>query len=197
MEMERGNLTPAGGGIFEGKILLAMPGLNENDAFERSVIYICAHSEEGAMGVIINQSMPMIEFDDLLDQIGLPQSEIIARPDILFGGPVETSRGFVLHSSDYMEETSVPIADKLALNATTRILKRIATGEGPRKSLLVLGYAGWGPGQLEEEVQENSWLSLDADENLLFDTEITSKWGAGLNRLGIAPEHLTSFGGKA
>lgn len=195
--MNLGKQTPVGGGVFEGKLLLAMPGLNEGNAFDKSVIYICTHSDEGAMGVIINQSMPMIDFDDLLEQIGLPPSEIIVRPDILFGGPVETSRGFVLHSSDYMEETSVPIADKLALNATTNILKRIATGEGPRKSLLVLGYAGWGPGQLESEVQENSWLSLDADENLLFDTDIISKWDAALGRLGVTPEHLTSFGGKA
>lgn len=187
----------AGGGVFEGKLLLAMPGLEQGGCFDKSVIYICAHGDAGAMGMIVNQVMPMVEFDDMLEQMKLPQSKIRVRPDILFGGPVETVQGFVLHSIDYEDHQSVRISETLALNATIDILKDIACGSGPENSLFVLGYAGWGPGQLEQEICENSWLVTDMDEDILFSSDLDSKWHAALSNLGVSPEHLTSFSGQA
>lgn len=197
MELDQSNNSLVGGGIFEGKLLLALPGFAEGDCFDKSVIYICAHSSEGAMGVIINQRMPMIEFDDLLTQMNLPQSRIVVRPDVLFGGPVETMRGFVLHSNEYMEDSSIDISNKLALNATVDILESIALGQGPQHSLFTLGYAGWGPGQLEREVQENTWLVLDCEDEILFNPDIDAKWQAALTKLGVSVEQLTIFSGKA
>ena len=182
---------------LEGKILLAMPGINDGSYFDKSLIYICAHSDEGAMGLIVNQPMPMVEFDDLEEQIGLIKSDIIVRPKIFFGGPVETARGFVLHSRDFNADHSVPLSPKLALNASVNILKNIALGEGPQKSLLVLGYAGWGPGQLEDEIRNNLWLTLDADDDLLFADNPAGKWHMALNKIGISPQHLTHFSGNA
>jgi putative transcriptional regulator len=186
-----------GGGIFEGKLLLALPGFSDGGCFDKSVIYVCAHSDDGAMGVIVNQLMPMVEFDDLLTQMNLPQSRILIRPDVLFGGPVETMRGFVIHSNEYMEDSSIDISDTLALNATVDILESIAMGQGPKNSLFTLGYAGWGPGQLEREVQENTWLVLDSDEDILFNPNLEGKWEAALAKLGVSVEQLTVFSGKA
>lgn len=182
---------------LEGKLLLALPSINDGSFFDKSLIYICSHRPEGAMGLIVNQPMPMVDFEDLQEQIGLVKSDIIFKPKIHFGGPVETARGFVLHSTDFDAEHSVPLDDGLALNATVNILKNIALGKGPKKSLLVLGYAGWGAGQLEEEIRNNYWLTLDADEDLLFQPNSSDKWQGALNKIGISPEHLSSFSGQA
>ena len=149
------------------------------------------------MGLIINQPMPMVEFDDLNQQLGLVKSDIVFKPKVFFGGPVETARGFVLHSTDFKADHSVQLSGDLALNATIDILKNIAMGEGPSKSLLALGYAGWGPGQLEEEIRKNYWLTLDYDDDILFDSNSSSKWQAAMQKIGISPEHLSSFSGQA
>ena len=182
---------------YEGKLLLATPGINDGSYFDRSIIYICAHSEEGAIGLIVNQPMPMVEFDDLHENIGLKKSEIRIRPEILFGGPVDTGRGFVLHSTEYSGKHSINLSDKLALNASTDILKSIALGDGPEKSLFVLGYAGWGPGQLEEEIKNNYWLTSDVQEDILFDASLDNKWECALNSLGVSPQHLSYTTGQA
>ena len=186
-----------GGGVFEGRLLIAMPCFKDDSCFDKALVYVCAHSDQGAMGIIVNQAMPMIEFDDLLDQFSLPQSQIVVRPEILFGGPVETMRGFVLHSPEYEHETSVQIADAVSLNATIDILENIAIGAGPRKSLFALGYAGWGPGQLEQEIQSNAWLTSELNEDILFQKDIETKWESALDNIGVAPHQLTHFSGRA
>ena len=183
---------------FEGKFLLALPTINDGSFFDKSLIYICSHCSEGAMGLIINQPMPMIDFEDLQDQLELPKADIIVKPRIFFGGPVETARGFVLHSRDFKGEHSVPLTRNIALNASIDILKNIAKGNGPEKSLFVLGYAGWGPGQLEQEILNNYWLTMDMDEDILFNAgNGDNKWNIALQKLGISPEHLTSASGHA
>lgn len=181
---------------FRGKLLLAMPSLQDG-FFDKSVVYICAHSAAGAMGIVINQKLNDVRFNDLLEQLDMPQSRLNVAPVIHFGGPVETGRGFVLHSTDFLQGDTVRLQDGMCITGTIDILRAISEGKGPRQSLFALGYAGWGPGQLEAEVQENSWLTLDADMELVFDTNLAGKWDLALSRLGISPEMLSMTGGKA
>lgn len=179
-----------------GQFLIAMPGMPD-DRFQQTLIYVCAHGPEGAMGLVVNKPMEAISFPDLLEQLEItvpPEGEGI---EVLFGGPVETGRGFVLHSPDYLHDATMVVNDDVALTATVDVLKAIAGGGGPRQSLLALGYAGWGPGQLDDEIRENGWLSVDADTELLFDTSVDSKWQGAMKKLGIDPLMLSDSAGNA
>jgi putative transcriptional regulator len=192
----------AGNGFLENQFLIAMPGM-QDERFERSVVYLCAHSEEGAMGLIINQPQQLL-FPDLLVQLDvLKEDEAIRLPEparsiiIRNGGPVERSRGFVLHTDDYVVESSLPVADTVCLTATIDILRAISTGEGPRSALMALGYSGWGAGQLEQEIAENGWLTCPADTGLLFDGDLPSQYDRVLAQIGIDLSRLSTQAGHA
>jgi len=189
-------------GFLDDQFLIAMPGMKD-DRFARSVIYICAHSDEGAMGLIINQVQQM-RFPDLLVQLGIMnEQEVIRLPStardfmIRNGGPVDRSRGFVLHSDDYTVESSMPVSEDICLTATVDILRAISAGRGPRHALMALGYAGWGAGQLESEIAENGWLTCPADLELLFDTDIERKYDRILASIGIDLARLSHSAGHA
>ena len=178
------------------QLLVAMPGMSDGP-FGRSVIYLCAHSHEGAMGIVINQPLEDVEFSDLLSQLSLPYAQMRAAPTVHFGGPVETGRGFVLHSTDFLREDTVRITPGLCLTGTVDILKAISEGHGPARSIFALGYAGWAPGQLEAELMANSWLTVAADEDLIFSPNLGHKWELALNRLGASPLSLSRDIGHA
>ena len=190
--------------FLDGQMLIAMPGMSD-PRFDRSVIFMCAHSDNGAMGIIVNKRAPMISFNELLERLDImPQESRIKLPDdvqsmpVQFGGPVEPGRGFVLHTSDYFSaDTSLPIDERVALTATLDILRAIAGGQGPRRSLLALGYAGWAPGQLEDEIQRNGWLNCSADEDLLFGNDLDGKYVGALHKIGVDPAMLSSQAGHA
>lgn len=189
---------------LDGQMLIAMPGIGD-PRFDRSLIYLCAHSKNGAMGIIVNKASPEMHFGDLLDRLDIvPVREQVSVPEVvqnmavLFGGPVEPGRGFVLHTPDYFSsETSLPIDELVALTATLDILRAIAAGTGPRRLLLALGYAGWGPGQLEDEIQRNGWLHCRSDEDLLFGTELGLKYAAAMRKIGVDPAMLSAVAGHA
>lgn len=190
-------------GYLDGQLLVAMPVMSD-PRFARSVIYMCAHSEEGAMGLIINQRASHISFPDLLERLDILPAESddgmgkIGNMSIHVGGPVETGRGFVLHSSDYFaDDSTLPIEDGVCLTATIDILKAIASGNGPDRALLALGYAGWSPGQLESEIQANGWLNCPADPDLIFGPDLENKYARALAKIGIDPSHLVSDAGHA
>jgi putative transcriptional regulator len=191
-------------GYLDGQMLIAMPAMHD-ERFERSVIYVCAHSSEGAMGIIINHPAANINFPDLLVQLEvIPATDLIELPPsaesvrVLKGGPVETGRGFVLHSSDFfIENSTLPIDDGICLTATLDILKAIARGDGPESAVLALGYAGWAPGQLENEMQENGWLHCAADAELIFGPDIRGKYEKALKKIGIDLGMLSSEAGHA
>jgi putative transcriptional regulator len=194
----------SGQGYLDGQLLIAMPVM-EDERFARSVIYVCAHSSEGAMGIIVNRPAGSIDFPELLvqldiiekaDQIKLPEHAETMK--VLKGGPVETGRGFVLHSSDFfIKDATLPIDDGICLTATVDILKAIARGAGPKHAILALGYAGWAPGQLENEIQDNGWLHVAADEDLIFGSDIEEKYSRALHKLGIEPGMLSNEAGHA
>jgi len=179
-----------------GKFLIAMPGM-QDERFAQSVVYMCAHGPEGAMGLVINKPIDSITFPDLLSQLDINVPPAGQGIEVLFGGPVETGRGFVLHSPDYMHDATMVVGDDVALTATVDILKAIAEGAGPEQSLLALGYAGWGAGQLDDEIMANGWLSVDADSDLLFDTSLSLKWNRAMAKLGIDPLMLSDDAGHA
>ena len=200
--------TKTGGGpkrgYLDGQMLIAMPTMGD-ERFARSLIYVCAHSSEGAMGIVVNQPAANIKFPDLLVQLDvIPAAELIQLPrkagtvKVLKGGPVETGRGFVLHSADFfIENSTLPIDNGICLTATVDILKAIAHGEGPQSAVLALGYAGWSPGQLENEIQENGWLNCDADSELIFGTDVEAKYEKAMRKLGIDLGKLSSEAGHA
>ena len=189
---------------LDGQVLVAMPGMMD-ERFARSVIYICAHSAEGAMGIILNRPAANVNMPDLLVQLEIvPEIERIRLPQkvgamqVLMGGPVETSRGFVLHSPDFhIEQSTLPIDDSVCLTATIDILRAIAAGRGPENAVLALGYAGWGAGQLEMELQANGWLNCPADPELIFHSSLEAKYELALRRLGVDPGMLSSQAGHA
>ena len=189
-------------GFLDDQFLIAMPGMKD-DRFARSVIYICAHSEEGAMGLIINRTQPL-RFPDLLVQLGIMnEQEAIRLPAptrdfvVRNGGPVDRSRGFVLHSDDYMVELSLPVSEDICLTATIDILRAISSGRGPSRALMALGYAGWGAGQLENEIAENGWLTCPASSEFLFDSDMDGKYDRILASIGIDLMRLSQFAGHA
>jgi putative transcriptional regulator len=195
--------TDAGDGYLDGQLIVAMPGMSDR-RFERAVIYVCAHSPEGAMGIRINQAAPKLTFPDVLSRLQImPEGDIrlpaaASNLPVHRGGPVETGRGFVLHSADYViDNSTLLIDDDVCLTATLEILKAIAAGRGPKKALLALGYAGWGPGQLEGELQANGWLHCQARPDLVFDPDLNDKYEIVLGEIGIDPAMLSSFGGSA
>jgi len=183
------------GGSLTGRLLIAMPSLGDPN-FARSVVFLCAHGEDGAMGLVVNREAESIEFDDLLDQLGIEDGYASAMT-VHHGGPVDTGRGFVLHSRDYFQEGSVAVTDSVAMTATVEILRSIAEGGGPRRRLLALGYAGWAPGQLEDEIQANGWLVSEADDDILFAPNLEEKWQRALGRLGVDPAALSGTAGHA
>jgi putative transcriptional regulator len=191
-------------GYLDGQLLLAMPAMVD-PRFARAVIYMCAHSPEGAMGIVVNQRAPNISFPKLLEQLDIgvsaPEGAInlpVDKMPVHFGGPVETGRGFVLHTSDYyVADSTLPIDDSVCLTATIDILRAIATGSGPNRSLLALGYAGWAPGQLESEIHANGWLTCPADVDLVFDANLEGKYEKALAKLGVHPSFLVNDAGHA
>jgi putative transcriptional regulator len=189
-------------GYLDGQMLIAMPSMGD-ERFARSVIYVCAHSTEGAMGIVVNQPAPHISFPDLLVQLDvIPAADLIQLPTagvkVLKGGPVDTQRGFVLHSSDFfIENSTLPIDEGICLTATLDILKAIARGNGPRSAILALGYAGWAPGQLENEIQHNGWLHCSADAELIFGQDTDGKYEKALKKIGIELGMLSSQAGHA
>ena len=194
----------SGRGYLDGQMLIAMPTMRD-ERFARSVIYVCAHSSEGAMGIVVNQQAANINFSDLLVQLDvIVADDLIQLPrraglvKVLKGGPVETGRGFVLHSSDFfIENSTLPIDEGICLTATLDILKAIARGKGPESAVLALGYAGWGAGQLENEIQENGWLHCSADADLIFGADTGKKYDRALKKLGIHAGMLSSEAGHA
>jgi putative transcriptional regulator len=208
MRLTRKNLEKsaksAGRGYLDGQMLIATP-MMEDERFARTLIYICAHSSEGAMGIVVNQPAAHISFSELLVQLDVvPADDLIQLPSraetvkVLKGGPVETGRGFVLHTADFfIENSTLPIDDGICLTATLDILKAIARGDGPASAILALGYAGWAPGQLETEIHNNGWLHCAADADLLFGTDVETKYERAMRKIGIGPGMLSSEVGHA
>jgi putative transcriptional regulator len=184
------------GGYLTGQLLVAMPQMRD-PRFARSVIYMCAHSAEGAMGLVVNRRVGSITFADLLQQLGIGPSQRSDEIRIHFGGPVEQGRGFVLHSGEYVQSGTLRVNENVGLTATLDILKEMAAGGGPRRSLLALGYAGWGPGQLDAEIQANGWLSVPADEDLVFGEDLDNKWQRAIGKIGIDFSMLSGDAGHA
>lgn len=191
-------------GYLDGQMLIAMPGMSD-ERFRRTVIYVCAHSQEGAMGIVLNKPAADLSFPDLLVQLDIiPQEGAIRLPSrarrmhVLVGGPVETSRGFVLHSPDFfIDDSTLPIDEGVCLTATVDILRAIASGGGPESAVLALGYAGWSSGQLESEIQANGWLNCPADPNLVFGPSLDSKYDLAVRKIGIDLGMLSSQAGHA
>ena len=183
-------------GYLTGQLLIAMPNMRD-PRFEKSVIYMCVHNAEGAVGLVVNRQIDSITFPDLLKQLNIEPSDSAPNLPIHFGGPVETGRGFVLHSAEYGQTGTIMVGDRVGLTATVDILKDMAARRGPKNSLLALGYAGWGPGQLDIEIQANSWLHAPADESIVFDQAHDTKWERAIGRLGIDARMLSSEAGHA
>ena len=188
--------------FMDGQFLIAMPGLQEG-TFVRTVIYVCAHSPAGAMGFIINRHQP-VSFLDVLEHLDILGGEDLTKLSsevrqlpVLMGGPVESGRGFVLHSDDYVGESSIPVTDEVSLTATLDIIRAISKGNGPKRATMMLGYAGWGPGQLETEIASNGWLTCPSADELIFDPSVDTKYERALALLGISPAALSSEAGHA
>lgn len=181
---------------LSGQVLIAMPNLTESK-FTRSVIYMCAHTDEGAMGIVVNRPLNAPRFADLLKQLDVAPAPPARDIRLCDGGPVDKGRGFVLHTNDWTGEGSLRVDDKFALTASLDVLKAIAEGGGPSQCVLALGYAGWGPGQLDAEIQKNTWLSAPPDETLLFDPSNEGKWQRAMGKLGVDPRLLSGVAGHA
>jgi putative transcriptional regulator len=189
-------------GFLDGQFLIAMPGMQDSN-FARSVVYICAHSQAGAMGFVLNRAQD-ISFPDVLLHLKLmEEAEVIMLPPdmrdfpILSGGPVESGRGFVLHSDDFNSESSIPVSDEISLTATLDIIRAICAGRGPARATMLLGYAGWGPGQLEGEIASNGWLNCPARDDLIFDGLVEGKYERALASMGVSAEMLSADAGHA
>lgn len=186
-------------GNLTGKILIAMPGMAD-PRFQRSVILVCSHSDEGAMGLVLNRPLPEIDFGDLLEQLGIETDTRVRRIEVRFGGPVEPGRGFVLHKVPEHgndPEGRLRIGSALAMTTTRDILEDLAHGAGPESAVLALGYAGWGPGQLEDELLQNGWLTGDGADEIIFDASHDDKWQRALRAQGIDPSVLSGASGRA
>lgn len=185
------------GGFFSGQLLIAMPGISD-PRFERALILVCAHDHEHAMGLALNNPVGGLTVPDLLEKLDI-SATIKLPPDlVLVGGPVQQERGFVLHTSDYQGDSSLEVGRGVALSATREVLEAMAShNRAPARSLLALGYAGWGAGQLENEIKENVWLTCEADDELIFDHDYERKWTRALAKLGVDPQRLSSAAGRA
>jgi len=197
MATSRDTRVNEGESFLEGKLLIALPGMVD-ERFAQTVIYMCAHSSKGAMGIVINKPIPGLSFAELMKQLEIETKPLVGELPILYGGPVETGRGFVLHSGEYEgSDSTLPVSEEISLTATLDILRAIAEGRGPKQALFALGYAGWGAGQVETEFQSNGWLHCEADPSLVFGTDPNDKWKTALARLGIGPSGLTANTGRA
>jgi putative transcriptional regulator len=182
---------------LSGKLLIAMPGMGDT-RFDHSVVYLCAHSPEGAMGLIVNKPSQEINLDGLLEQLSIPRGALAEDINVYFGGPVEHGRGFVLHSNDYDGgEATLHVDKAFGMTATLSILEDMSNGVGPENALLALGYAGWGPGQLDQEILANGWLICDAHSDIVFCADDTDKWDVALGALGVSPLMLSTVSGTA
>ena len=181
---------------LSGQLLIAMPGMKD-PRFAKTVIYMCAHSADGAMGLVVNKVLDTLSFPDLLEQLGLECSGAGERIDVHFGGPVESGRGFVLHTSDYTQDATLVVDGGVGLTATVDILKAIAAGSGPKRCFLALGYSGWGPGQLDQEIMKNGWLNVSPDDDLVFGPDLDGKWEQAMDKIGIDPRMLSDTAGHA
>ncbi len=179
-----------------GQVLIAMPNMSD-PRFSQAVIYICVHNDEGAMGIVVNHPLDSSDYTNLMEQLEIDVSDSSPKFEMLLGGPVEADRGFVLHSTDYEQDSTMRVNDEIALTGTLDILRAIVNGAGPRDHLVVLGYAGWGPGQLDDEIRRNGWLHVEADKDLLFDYSPSEKWLKALDKLGIDPLMLSDETGHA
>lgn len=183
-------------GWLTGQILVAMPAMLD-PRFDKTIVLICSHGPEGAMGLVLNRLFGDLSFEGLLTQFDLKLTPGVPEMPVFYGGPVEPVRGFVLHSSDYKKESTTEITPTINLTATVEILSGLAEGKGPDRALLVLGYAGWAPGQLESEIQNNGWLTVPADDGLVFDQDIEMKWNRALGKIGVSPMMLSADFGHA
>ena len=182
---------------LNGKLLIAMPGMLD-PRFALSVVFLCAHSDDGAMGIVVNKPTDDLRLRELLDQLSINPGDDFRNLPVHFGGPVEHGRGFVLHDFGYHSSIStLNVNDNFAMTATMDVLEDLADGRGPGKAIIALGYAGWGPGQLEAEIGQNGWLTCDADSELVFDIPDTAKWEGALNKLGVSALTLSADAGHA
>lgn len=181
--------------FFTGKLLVAMPHFPD-PRFSHAVIFICGHDEKGAMGLIINKPLSTVSFEELLEQMSIDFKESSEIP-VHYGGPIEVGRGFVLHTTDYKSDSTVIVDDGLALTATLDILRSISDKDGPSRALLALGYTGWSAGQLEKEIQDNEWITIDASTDLVFDHDMEGKWLHALASIGVDPDILSLDSGHA
>ena len=179
-----------------GKLLISMPSL-QDERFYKTVIYMCAHSTEGAMGIIINKKIDYDLYPDLLEQLGIDKPLGGKKLYIRYGGPVESGRGFVLHSDEVIQKETLTIEKGVALTSTSEFFEDLSNGKGPKNSILALGYAGWGGGQIEKEILANSWMTLSANSTFLFDEEVTNKWNNAYRLLGVDPNKLSQYSGRA
>ena len=184
--------------FLSGKLIIAMPTMSD-PRFKRSVVCICAHNEDGAIGIIINKIIESLSFSKIIKQLKLKKNMTKSdyKDHIYFGGPVETERGFILHSADYSSENSTSINSEISMTASTEILQALIDGNGPNKSIVALGYAGWGPGQLDTEIQSNAWLSVESDLELIFSAKTAEKWDMALEKIGVNPALLSTEAGRA
>ena len=179
-----------------GQIIVSMPSL-EDERFYKTVIYMCAHSSEGSMGIIINKKIDYDLYPDLLEQLGIDKPLDKKKLFIRYGGPIESGRGFVLHSDDMIRKETLNIDKGVALTSTAEFFDDLSIGKGPKNSILALGYAGWAPGQLEAEILQNSWMSLSVDTSFLFDDEVSRKWTQAYKIMGVDPNNLSCQSGRA
>ena len=179
-----------------GQLLISMPS-QVDERFEKSVIYMCAHSKDGAMGIIINKKIDYDLYPDLLQQLGIDNPLIGKKLYIRYGGPVESGRGFVLHSDEFIRKETLTIDKGIALTSTSEFFEDLSKGNGPKNSILALGYAGWGPGQIESELISNSWMTLKTDSNFIFDESVSNKWNDAYDILGVDPNKLSQFSGSS
>jgi putative transcriptional regulator len=195
--MAKEDRTVGGTNFLEGKLLIALPGMSD-PRFAKSVIFMCAHSAEGAMGIVINRPIEGLGFREMARKLDLDVTATTPDFPVLSGGPVEPGRGFVLHSGDYKsDQSTLAVSGNVSLTATLDILRAMVEGQGPQHAIFALGYSGWGPGQIEGEIQMNGWLHCDADETILFDTAIETRWNAALRKLGIDSSGLSAHAGRA
>ena len=183
-------------GYMNGHLLIAMPAMRD-PRFAKTVIYMCVHNAEGAMGLVVNRLVDSLTFAELIEQLNIESLGMSRDVPVHYGGPVESGRGFVLHSAEYRRHGTIMVTQEVGLTATVDILKDLAEGRGPRHALLALGYAGWGPGQLDSEIQQNAWLHVPADEVLVFDRDLDSKWERSIAKIGVDIRLLSGDAGHA
>ena len=180
--------------FLDGQILIAMPTMRD-PRFQRSIVYLCSHSEDGAMGLIVNKVKDRLVWKDLFGKLSIPLGSVLGPRPVHFGGPVEMARGFVLHSADYTaDDATLQVDEATSMTTTVDILRDLAIGRGPDRAMLALGYAGWAAGQLESELQENGWLLCPSDAELLFGDDVHGKWDRALGKLGVDPSMLSTGG---